>query len=117
MFAFKFCTKAQCYFDKIFYNIATEKDFITDICNVSKYVNTLLEIPQGRTKEEIRQREKIIKDFYASWNAVNPGKRIYNTNLQEFIYIKFLSIQETAEKAARSYKSIAVRLRNKTVVY
>jgi len=63
------------------------------------------EIPQGRTREEIQQREKIIKNFYANWNAVNPEKRIYNANLQEFIYIKFLSIQETAEKAARSYKS------------
>jgi len=29
-------------------------------------------IPQGRTKEEIQQHEKIIKDFYAAWNATNP---------------------------------------------
>ena len=63
------------------------------------------EIPQGRTKEEIQQREKIIKDFYAAWNTANPEKRIFNTNLQEFIYVKFLSIQETTEKAARSCKS------------
>ena len=40
-----------------------------------------------------------------NWNAANPEKRIYNANLQAFIYVKFLSIQETAEKAARSYKS------------
>ena len=63
------------------------------------------EIPQGRTKEEIQHREKYIKDFYANWNAANPEKRIYNAHLQAFIYVKFLSIQETAEKAARSYKS------------
>jgi hypothetical protein len=63
------------------------------------------QIPQGRTKEEIQQREKIIKDFYANWNAANPEKRVYNANLQAFIYVRFLSIQETAEKAARSYKS------------
>ena len=62
-------------------------------------------IPQGRTKEDIQQREKIIKDFYAAWNATNPEKRIYNVNLQSFIYVKFLSLQETTEKAARSYKS------------
>jgi hypothetical protein len=66
---------------------------------------TQLEIPQGRTKEEIQQREKFIKDFYANWNATNPEKRIYNTHLHAFIYVRFLSIQETAEKAARSYKS------------
>jgi hypothetical protein len=64
-----------------------------------------MEIPKGRTKEEILQREKIIKDFYAKWNATNPEKRVYNVNLQSFIYVRFLSIQETAEKAARSYKS------------
>ena len=68
-------------------------------------MDTQTEIPQGRTKEEILHREKFIKDFYANWNAANPEKRIYNTNLQAFIYVKFLSIQETAEKAARSYKS------------
>ena len=62
-------------------------------------------MPQGRTRGEIQQREKIIKDFYANWNAANPEKCTYNANLQDFIYIKFLSIQETAEKAARSYKS------------
>jgi len=28
-----------------------------------------LRIPEGRTKEDIQQREKIIKDFYATWNA------------------------------------------------
>ena len=64
-----------------------------------------LNIPQGRTRAEIQLREKIIKDFYANWNAANPEKRVYNTHLQAFIYIKFLSIQETTEKAARSYKS------------
>ena len=68
-------------------------------------MNIQPEIPQGRTREEIQQREKIIKDFYVAWNTANPGKRIYNTNLQEFIYVKFLSFQETTEKAARSYKS------------
>jgi hypothetical protein len=34
------------------------------------------EIPQGRTRDEIQQREKIIKDFYAMWNAANPTKHI-----------------------------------------
>ena len=62
-------------------------------------------IPQGRTREEIQQREKIIKDFYAMWIAVNPDKRIYNAHLKAFIYVRFLSMQETVEKAARSYKS------------
>ena len=74
------------------------------IKNTQKVMNRL-DIPQGRTRNETQQREKIIKNFYASWNATNPEKRVYNANLQAFIYIKFLSIQETAEKSARSYKS------------
>ena len=35
--------------------------------------------------EEIKKRKKIIRDFYATWNAANPTKQIYNANLKEFI--------------------------------
>jgi len=68
-------------------------------------MNTLSEIPQGRTREEIKLREKFIKNFYVNWNIENPEKCVYNANLQAFIYVKFLSFQETVEKASRSYKS------------
>ena len=44
-------------------------------------------------------------DFYAQWNASNPNKRVYNVDLKEFIYVRFLSIQETAEHASLQYKS------------
>jgi hypothetical protein len=72
------------------------------------YFETLIHqvrIPQGQTKEEMQTRKKIIKDFYAIWNAANPTKRIYNINLQDFICVRFLSIQETSLIAALSYKS------------
>jgi hypothetical protein len=62
-------------------------------------------IPQGQTKEDIKIRRKFIMDFYAQWNASNPGKRIYNADLKDFIYVRFLSMQETAEHAALHYKS------------
>ena len=68
-------------------------------------MNTLSEIPQGRTREEIKLREKFIKNFYVNWNIENPEKCVYNANLQAFIYVKFLLFQETVEKASRSYKS------------
>ena len=68
-------------------------------------MNTLLEIPQGRTRQEIQQREKIIKDFYANWIVVNPTKHIFNRALNDFIHVRFLSIQETVEHAAFTYKS------------
>ena len=34
-----------------------------------------IEIPTGTTLEEIRARKKIIRDFYAVWNAANPTKQ------------------------------------------
>ena len=64
-----------------------------------------LDIPQGQTRDEIRQRTQFIKDFYANWNAINPTKRIFNVALNDFIHIRFLSIQETARYAATAYKS------------
>lgn len=62
-------------------------------------------IPMGRSKEEIKEREKIIKDFYASWIADNPEKKVWNKNLNGYIFVKYLSINETYNKAARTYDS------------
>ncbi len=63
------------------------------------------DIPQGQTIKEIQQREKFIKDFYANWNACNPTKHVFNVALNDFIHVRFLSIQETMNHAAATYKS------------
>ena len=63
------------------------------------------DIPVGHTKEDIKAREKLIKDFYAQWIAKHPEKKIWNRSLDAFINVKFLSINETYEKASRSYES------------
>lgn len=62
-------------------------------------------IPAGHTKEDIKVREKLIKDFYAQWIAEHTDKKIWNKSLGAFINVKFLSINETYEKASRSYES------------
>lgn len=62
-------------------------------------------IPLGRTKKEIIIREQVIKDFYRNWIADNPEKKIWNKNLQAFILVKYISINETYAKAARTYES------------
>ncbi|MBO7142526.1 MAG: hypothetical protein J6V76_05415 [Bacteroidales bacterium] len=62
-------------------------------------------IPTGHTKEDIKAREKIIKDFYAKWISENPEKKIFNVHLKQYILVKFLSINETYEKASRNYES------------
>jgi hypothetical protein len=64
-----------------------------------------MEIPQGKTREEIKAREKIIKDFYARWIAQNPSKAVWNQSLQAEIKVKGISINETYEHAARSFES------------
>ncbi len=63
------------------------------------------DIPKGRTKDDIKAREKLIKDFYSQWISEHPEKKIWNNNLGAFIHVKFLSINETYEKAARNYES------------
>lgn len=65
----------------------------------------MTDIPQGRTKEDIKAREKNIKDFYASWISEHPTKQIMNVSLGKPINVKFLSINETYEKASRNYES------------
>ena len=64
-----------------------------------------MEIPQGKTREEIKIREKIIKDFYAGWIANNPSKSVWNKSLNAPIRVKGISINETYEHAARSFES------------
>ena len=61
--------------------------------------------PTGHTKDDIKTREKLIKDFYAQWIAEHPEKKVWNKSLDAFIHVKFLSINETYEKASRSYES------------
>jgi len=63
------------------------------------------EIAQGNTPEDLKSRKKFITDFYVKWIMLNPTKQVYNKSLRSFIEVKFLSIQETASKAAIRYKS------------
>jgi hypothetical protein len=62
-------------------------------------------VPKGRAKEDIKAREKIINAIYRKWTAENPEKCVYNEALKDFIHVKFESINETVNKAARNYNS------------
>jgi len=73
--------------------------------NSDGILKTFFEIPMGTTLEDVKIRKKIIRDFYAIWNAANPTKQVFNTNLKEFINVRFLSIQETSLIAANKYSS------------
>ena len=62
-------------------------------------------IPAGDSIEEKKQRKQFIIDFYSQWIAVNTTKQIFNKSLNDFINVRFLSLQETAGHASHTYKS------------
>ena len=62
-------------------------------------------IATGLTQEDYKSRKKFITDFYVQWIISNTTKHIYNKSLDNFIEVKYLSINETSGKAAYSYKS------------
>ena len=43
---------------------------------ICRMENIGITIPTGTRKEDIKVREKIIKDFYAKWISEHPGKKI-----------------------------------------
>ncbi len=63
------------------------------------------EIPTGYTKEEKKQRKQFIKDFYRLWETINPAKKIFNKSLNDFINVRYISVDETAGQASHSYVS------------
>ena len=64
-----------------------------------------VDIPKGNGRENNRARKKIIKDFYASWIAEHPDKRVWNRALRAYIYVKYRSINETSGQASMSFES------------
>jgi len=84
-----------------------EKKILEDNENI--YIEDYV-IPKGMEKEDLKAREKIINAIYRKWTAENPEKCLFNEDLKDFIYVKFESINETVNKAARSYKSTMAML-------
>ena len=62
-------------------------------------------IPEGNSIGEIRQREKIIREFYREWKEKNPSQRKFTLSLKEYINNRMVSVVETSEHAAKSYLS------------
>ncbi len=78
---------------------------VEDVDNI--YIENYI-IPKGRERDAIKARENIISEIYRKWFEINPDKCVYNSNLKDFIHIRFESINETANKAARTYQSTIV---------
>ena len=41
-----------------------------------------MEIPKGNSREEVRARRQIIKDYYAKWIAKHPDAQHFRMNQQ-----------------------------------
>ena len=61
-----------------------------------------MEIPRGNSREDVKSRRQIIKDFYAVWIAEPPDKKVWNKSLKAYIHVKNDSINETLGHAPRS---------------
>jgi hypothetical protein len=73
-------------------------------------------IPQGNSKEALKQREEIISQVYRTWTENNPTKWVYNRSLKNNINIRFLSITETIRHAAKTYESTLAMLQLDTIL-
>ena len=62
-------------------------------------------IPSGDKLEDIKKRETIISEIYRKWYDDNPTKAVFNHNLNDYINIRFVSINETIHHASRSFLS------------
>ena len=67
--------------------------------------DNLFYIPTDDSTESKKIRKAFIIEFYSKWIAENPTKQIFNKSLNDYINVRFLSIQETAGHASHTYKS------------
>ena len=49
-------------------------------------------IPEGHTIEDIKKRERIIREFYREWKEKNPSQRKFNLSLKEYINIRMFQL-------------------------
>jgi hypothetical protein len=68
-------------------------------------IENLLDLPQDDGIEAKKARKEFIIAFYSQWIAINSTKQIFNKSLNDFINVRFLSIQETAGHASHTFKS------------
>lgn len=63
------------------------------------------DIPTGDSGEDRRMRNRLIRQFYYQWMYNNSEKKVFNKSLNDYIYVKHISINETAGHASLRYHS------------
>ena len=64
-----------------------------------------MDVPTGDTLEDRRERNRLIRQFYYQWMGRNESRKIFNKSLNDYIYIKYISVNETAGHASLRYLS------------
>ena len=63
------------------------------------------DVPTGDTVEDRRIRNRLIRQFYHQWMGRNEDRRVFNKSLNDFIHVKYISVNETAGHASLRYLS------------
>ncbi len=74
------------------------------------------DIPTGDSVEDRRVRQKIIFRFYRHWREVHPEMRMFNDSLGDWIYVRHISVDETAGHASLTYLSTLAVLQLDTIL-
>ena len=63
------------------------------------------DVPMGDSVEDRRARSRLIRQFYYQWMGQNDDRRVFNNSLNDYIYVKYISVNETAGHASLRYLS------------
>ena len=63
------------------------------------------DVPMGDSIEDRRARNRLIRQFYYQWMGRNVDRKIFNKSLDDYIHVKYISINETAGHASLRYLS------------
>ena len=69
-----------------------------------------MQIPKGNTREDIKIRRLIIKDFYYHWMQEHPEKKVWNKTLGTYINVSKDSVNEILGHAPRSFEATSAQI-------
>ena len=73
-------------------------------------------MPVGSNKEDLKARDALITSFYVEWNRNNPEHRVFNHDLNDYIHVTYLSLDETRRHAAKRPQSTLAVLQLDTIL-
>ena len=68
------------------------------------------DVPVGDSTEDRRERNRLIRQFYYQWLNRNDSRKVFNRSLNDYIYVKYISVNETAGHASLRYLSTLAAL-------